>query len=246
MTVKKKRGIYVLDDDKPFKLSRSKIDLFVNCPRCFYLDRKLGIKRPSSPPYTLNSAVDNLLKNEFDWYRKKWKQHPLLEQFWIDAIPVIHAQLDDWRNNFRWIQFHHEPTNFLLFWAIDDLWLNPKWEYVIVDYKATAINDEIKELNKPHHESYKRQMEIYQWLLRHNWYKVSDTWYILYCNGRKNKKAFKWKLEFDMTIIPYKGKDKWVEKAVMDIYDCLNADVVPDACEECEFCKYREKADLVI
>jgi len=28
--------------DKPFVLSRSKVELFIDCPRCFYLDRGLG------------------------------------------------------------------------------------------------------------------------------------------------------------------------------------------------------------
>ncbi len=53
-----------------FPLSRSKIDLFLQCPRCIYLDRKLGISQPSGAPFTLNNAVDVLLKKEFDTHRK--------------------------------------------------------------------------------------------------------------------------------------------------------------------------------
>ena len=44
------------------KLSRSKIDLYLECPRCFWLDLKKGIKRPQPAPYTINSAIDLLLK----------------------------------------------------------------------------------------------------------------------------------------------------------------------------------------
>ncbi len=47
-----------------FKLSRSKIDLFLECPRCFYLGNRLGVSRPPGFPFTLNSAVDALLKKE--------------------------------------------------------------------------------------------------------------------------------------------------------------------------------------
>ncbi|HBG60052.1 MAG TPA: hypothetical protein DDW97_04665, partial [Anaerolineaceae bacterium] len=43
-----------------YAISRSKIDLFINCPRCFYLDRKLGLAQPSMPGWPLNSAVDYL------------------------------------------------------------------------------------------------------------------------------------------------------------------------------------------
>jgi hypothetical protein len=46
--------------DKPFALSRSKVELFIDCPRCFYLDRRLGIGRPPGFPFNLNSAVDAL------------------------------------------------------------------------------------------------------------------------------------------------------------------------------------------
>ena len=31
------------DSATPFALSRSKVDLFLQCPRCFYLDRHLSI-----------------------------------------------------------------------------------------------------------------------------------------------------------------------------------------------------------
>jgi len=51
---------------EPFKVSRSKIELFTQCPRCAYLDLKLGVKRPETPTFTLNNAVDALLKREFD------------------------------------------------------------------------------------------------------------------------------------------------------------------------------------
>ncbi|HVY67280.1 MAG TPA: hypothetical protein VHA30_00050, partial [Patescibacteria group bacterium] len=61
-----KRTKYLFDPRSkyPFRLSRSKIDLFLNCPRCFYLDRRLGVALPPGFPFALNSAVDHLLKKE--------------------------------------------------------------------------------------------------------------------------------------------------------------------------------------
>ena len=58
--------LYQLKSSAPFKLSRTKIELFTGCPRCFFLDRRLGISRPGFPAFTLNNAVDYLLKKEFD------------------------------------------------------------------------------------------------------------------------------------------------------------------------------------
>jgi len=235
---KRTRNLYDPRSSKPFKLSRSKIDLFIECPCCFYLDRRLGVGRPPSFPFTLNSAVDALLKQEFDVHRVNGTRHPLMEKYGVDAIPIPHDDLDKWRNNFTGIQFLHQPENLLVFGAIDDLWQNPQKEYIVVDYKATAKAEEITALDKDWHDGYKRQMEIYQWLLRQNGYRVSDTGYFVYCNGKADRMAFDAKLEFDITLIPYKGSDQWVDGIIVEIHRCLNSDEIPEASKDCDYCAY--------
>ncbi len=236
------KKLYNPKDKEPFKISRSKIELFIDCPRCFYLDRRLGIKRPGAMPFTLNSAVDNLLKQEFDVHRAKGEKHPLIEEYGVDAVPAPHDDLNKWRHNFAGVQFSDEKNNFLIFGAIDDLWINSKGEYIVVDYKATSKLGEIESLDDVYKggASYKRQMEIYQWLLRKNGYKVSDTGYFVYCNGIKDAKAFDKKLEFKVNLIEYKGDDSWIEKTVSEIKKCLNSNKIPASGEDCEFCDYFE------
>lgn len=237
-TAQRTRNLYTPNDSEPFKLSRSKLELFVDCPRCFYLDRRLGVGRPPSFPYSLNSAVDALLKKEFDIRRAKNQSHPLIDKYKVDAKPVAHEDLDKWRHNFTGIQFLHKSTNLLITGAIDDLWINSKGEYIVVDYKSTSKEEEITELNKDWQDGYKRQMEIYQWLLRQNGYKVSNIGYFVYCNGRTDLAAFDGKLEFDVTLISYKGSDKWVEGVIIDAYKCLNGNKIPKANSECDYCAY--------
>lgn len=242
---KKKNGLYNPDSKEPFKISRSKIDLFLECPKCFYCDRRLGISRPKGFPFSLNSAVDSLLKQEFDVYRAKETKHPLIEKYGIDARPVPHEDLNKWRDNFTGVQYLYKPANFLVFGAIDDLWQNSKGEYIVVDYKATSKREEITELNEDWHENYKRQMEVYQWLLRQNGYKVSDTGYFVYCNGIKDAKAFDQKLEFRVNLISYKGNDSWVEKTIAEIKKCLDGNQVPESGSNCEYCNYAEERKKV-
>ena len=239
------RNIYGKDTSKPFKLSRSKIDLFIECPRCFYLDRKLGVGRPPGYPFALNLAVDTLLKKEFDIYRATKSKHPLIEKYGIDAIPIEHDDLKQWRTNFTGIQFVHLPTNLLLFGAIDDLWQDSQGEYIVVDYKATAKSDEITELNQDWHVGYKRQMEVYQWLLRQNGYNVSDIGYFVYCNGKADRETFQGKLDFDITLIAYEGNDNWVEQTICDIHLCLNSGSIPSGSETCDYCAYRKAIEEV-
>lgn len=238
-TPKRVNNLYQPGRTAPYPLSRSKIELFMECPRCFYLDRRLGIARPPGFPFSLNAAVDKLMKKEFDIHRVAHKTHPLMERYGIKAIPLENAQLEDWRNNFKGIRYHHSATNLTLFGAIDDVWQNEAGEYLIVDYKATSKNEKIESLNKKWQDSYKRQMEIYQWLFRQNGYPVSDTGYFVYCNGITDNEAFDAKLEFDLTIIPYQGDSSWLEPKIKEIYDCLESDDIPAPSLDCDYCRYR-------
>ena len=233
------KRIFDIDSGVPFKISRSKIDLFIECPRCFYLDRVLGIGRPPGFPFTLNSAVDKLLKQEFDIHRANGTQHPLQVRYGVDATPAAHEELNIWRENFKGMQYHHEPTNLLVTGAIDDLWLNSKKEYIIVDYKATAKAEPVVALDKEWHSGYKRQMEIYQWLLMQKGYKVSPIGYFVYCTGKTDAKAFDGKLEFHINLIAYEGKTEWIEPALKKIKKCLTSGEIPTADPECDYCNYR-------
>jgi hypothetical protein len=225
---------------KQWKLSRSKLELFIECPRCFYLDNKLGIKRPPGYPFNLNTAVDALLKKEFDIHRAKNKVHPLLKSYGVDLVPFQHEMMDEWRENFKGVQFHHKETGLLITGAIDDIWVDKKGILYVVDYKATSKNDKIEALDQDWQIGYKRQMEIYQWLLRQNGFKVSDTGYFVYCNGITDKEAFDAKLEFEVTLIAYDGNDDWLEKAILDADKCLKRKKIPAAGKDCDYCDYRE------
>ncbi len=242
---KKYRSIFNPDSNEPFKVSRSKIDSFLNCPRCFYLDRRLGISQPSMPAFTLNVAVDALLKKEFDIHRANGSKHPLMEHYGINAVPFNHENINKWRENFVGVQFFHEKTNLLIFGAVDDIWINSRGELHVVDYKATSKEGEIELENTKWHNQYRRQIEVYQWLLRKNGFKVSDLGYFVYVNGKKDRKAFDGKLEFDIKIIPYEGSDAWVDKTIGDLHNCLISDKIPDAAPDCEFCQYRKAANNV-
>ncbi|MBU3978789.1 PD-(D/E)XK nuclease family protein [Patescibacteria group bacterium] len=236
----RKRNLYDSNSAELFRLSRSKIDLFLNCPRCFYLDRKLGVAQPPGYPFSLNSAVDKLLKKEFDIHRAKGTKHPLMARYGIDAIPLTHEKIDEWRDSMRrgiTVQIH--GSNVVVTGGIDDVWINPQEEFIIVDYKATSKETEVT-LDADWQIGYKRQMEIYQWLFRQNGYKVSPTGYFVYCNGDADKEAFDAKLEFDIKILLYIGNSDWVEQTILDAIKCLQSDNLPLSGQDCDFCKYRE------
>ena len=227
---------------KPFALSHSKVDLFVDCPRCFYLDRRLGISRPAGFPFNLNSAVDTLLKKEFDAYRAKGEPHPFMAQAGLNAVPHPHPQLETWRSNFKGIRFVHPATGFELFGAIDDLWRDlDSGALIVADYKATSKEAEVT-LDADWQDGYKRQMEFYQWLLRRQGLAVSDRGWFVYCNGRRDLDSFGNRLEFRVKMIPYDGDDEWIEPVLADIRRTLDAPAPPPLEEECEYCAFAAKA----
>ena len=181
------RNIYDPQSNIPFKLSRSKIDNFLACPKCFYIDRRLGVGQPPSMPFNLNKAVDTLLKKEFDIHRTAGNPHPLMKAYGIDAVPFQHKDIEKWRDALsEGIQYFHEPSGLLITGAIDDIWVSPEGEIMIVDYKATSKDTEVN-LDAEWQIGYKRQMEIYQWLFRKNGFKVSDVGYfrLLQWQGRQ-------------------------------------------------------------
>ena len=235
---------YKPGQSEPYKISRSKIELFMQCPRCFWLDGRLKIKRPNGPPFQINKAIDELLKKEFDTYRAKKEPHPWMNDYKIKAIPFAHADLSKWRANFTGVSTLHKTTNLYIFGAVDDLWVDAKGQLMVVDYKATAKQSDVS-LDADWQISYKRQMEVYQWLLRANGFDVSDTAYFVYTNGRLDLDGFFDRVEFRTKIIPYKGSDKWVEPTITKMKKCLEGEMPAVGMAamggECDYCAYAKK-----
>jgi len=236
-----------------YKISRSKIELFMQCPRCFWLDARLKIKRPSGPPFNINKAIDELFKKEFDRHRAAGTPHPIMADNQIKAVPFQHDDLDKWRYNFTGVAAVHAPTNFHVFGAIDDVWANQDGELIVVDYKATAKQADVS-IDSDWQISYKRQLEVYQWLLRQNGFTVSDTGYFVYTNARFDGDidGFADRLEFKTKLIPYTGNDAWIEPTLERMKACLDSDDMPPVGQAamggaCDFCTYaRARTELTL
>ena len=165
-----------------------------------------------------------------------------MKAYGLDLIPFNHPMMNEWRENFKGVQYFYEPANFILTGAVDDIWVDKKGILYIVDYKATSKDEEVS-LDADWQIGYKNQLEFYQWLMRQNGFRVSDIGYFVYCNGKRDAESFDAKLEFNIKIIPYKGSDTWVEKAILAAKQCLMLEEIPAANPECDYCNYREAAN---
>ena len=226
----------------------------MQCPRCFWLDVRHKITRPSSPPFNINKTIDELFKKEFDAYRAQGKPHPLMQKFNVDAVPFMHKDLDTWRANFTGVSTLHEPTNLHVFGAVDDVWVNPAGELIVVDYKATAKDKPVTALGAEGtwHDMYRRQMEIYQWLLRQNGFPVSSTGYFVYTTANPGKDAFDGIVEFETHVFPHTGSSDWVDDTLLNMKQCMDSDDMPAVGTaamggECEHCAYaRSRTSLTL
>jgi len=155
----------------------------------------------------------------------------------LDAVPFQHSSMDKWRENFVGMQFIDEITNLMITGAVDDIWqMRDSGKLAIVDYKATAVNGDVT-LNDDWKISYKRQMEIYTWLLRKQGFDVEDRGFFLYCNGQ-DRERFDGIIGFSISLLPYTGNSEWVEPTLHKLKACLMRDEAPIASANCEFCGY--------
>jgi hypothetical protein len=222
---------------KPIKLSRSSLELFLECPRCFHLKIKHRISRPNTAHYSLNLEVDNLLKKEFDIYRQEQRQHPIQKKYNLPFIPALNKNLDQWRHNFTGVQHLDTQHNFLLYGSLDDLWVNPTNQvHTVVDYKATCSQ---YSPSKTRLEQYSRQLSFYNWLLQKNNLQTHDQNYILLynCHNPENE-SFNQKLQFKPSLIPIKQDNSWIESTLKDIKNNLNLSELPLVSKECKHCQF--------
>ncbi|MBP6869440.1 hypothetical protein KBC04_00940 [Candidatus Babeliales bacterium] len=244
----KTRGQY--DPTKPYRFSRTQIKKFLDCKCCFYLKHVKDLKGKSQLPFSLNIAVDALLKEEWDKYRRSKTVPPICARNGVNAVPVDHPDIGKWQNSLsQGLQYQVPGTNLIVCGGIDDALedVNTK-EIMIVDHKATASAEPITALDKPWHGDYKQQAEIYQYLGEKNGLRISNKSYFPYSNARKKglpgTPAFNDRLDFTTNLIEYTGDRSWVEETVLAAYQLLQQDRVPKLspwCEDCQIWKARTK-----
>ena len=188
---------------KPIQLSPSSLNLYLECPFCFWLEKKRGIRRPPPYPYALNSAVDILLKQEFDKYRAKDEVHPLLVENNIPAKLFRDQRLlNRWRNNFEGLRWSDPVLDATLFGAVDDVLQFPDGKLAPLDYKSTGSSVATV------YDRFQLQMDIYTYLLEKNGFLTNKKGYLAFyivdkTNGFVDRLPFKKELHEISTDTSY-------------------------------------------
>jgi len=250
--VKRHRGVFNPNNSSPYELSRTRIENFIRCPCCFYLQQVKKVNFPSTPGFNINEATDVLLKRDFDECRAKGAPHPFLKaQGYGHLIPFDHEDFELWTQSLHFGakgRFHtiHDETNLKVGGGLDDVWLNTKTNKLhIVDYKSTSQKSDNGPINLNDYwkGAYKRQMDLYIWVMRNKGFDVDDVGYFLYCDGdRFTDNAFLNEthalMEFKITLIPYKCDLNWIETTLKKIHENLRLEERPKHSDNCEYGKF--------
>ena len=215
--------------NKAIQLSPNSLDLFLECPHCFWLDKKMGIKRPSPYPYALNMAIDQLLKKEFDEYRAKNEPHPLLVAHNIPA-KLFHNQslLNQWRSNFSGIRYFDAELGATIFGAVDDVLEFADGKLAPLDYKSTGSS------NANIYDRFQLQMDVYTYLLEKNGFNTNRKGYLAFYIVDKGN-GFKDRLPFRKEIHEVETSPDDIPQLFKEAVAVLKRVVPPPHSKDCKF-----------
>lgn len=251
------RGIFQPLHQSPYELSRSRIENYVRCPACFYLQQVRGVRFPSIPGFNINEATDVLLKRDFDQYRELQAPHPYVAAQGLQyLVPFQHTDFNKWTNSLHfgadgYFNTVHEETTIKVGGGLDDVWRNLQTDELhVVDYKSTSTKKAGKtiSLDDPWKEAYKRQMDLYVWVLRRKGFQVSAVGYFLYCDGdRFTSEEFlnerDARMVFKMSLLEYEVDTTWIEPVLVEIASLLRSDQLPLHSDACEFGHFLDQID---
>ncbi|MFA5878021.1 MAG: PD-(D/E)XK nuclease family protein [Candidatus Staskawiczbacteria bacterium] len=223
-------------ENKKIQLSPNSLNLYLECPRCFWLDKKMGIRRPPPYPYALNSAVDALLKEEFDTYRENGEAHPFLAAHNIPA-KLFHNQdlLNQWRSNFSGIRYYDPQLDATLFGAVDDILEFEDGKLAALDYKSTGS----KVANV--YDRFQLQLDIYTFLLEKNGFATPRKGYLAFYVVDKGS-GFVDRLPFKKELHTIDTNPDDVKEIFTEAVGLLRKDVPPGHSQDCKFGDWFEKA----
>jgi len=166
---------------KPIRLSPSKLNLFRDCPRCFWFDKTRGIKRPRGIYPSLPSGMDRIIKTYFDRFRDNGRLPPEVGEALPDGVRLYPDQtrLNRWRNWRTGLECRDKDGS-VLSGAVDDVLVAGR-RYIPFDYKTkgsvTSEEDAVK--------YYQTQLDCYALLLQENGFPVTDYGILLYYSPKQ-------------------------------------------------------------
>jgi CRISPR/Cas system-associated exonuclease Cas4 (RecB family) len=214
-----------------YKLSPRRVNLFMECERCFWLRVNQGVKRPTGPFPSLPGGMDDMIKTYFDKFRSRGEQPPELDEAEVDAIPLqdtdFLAKARKWQTEPK---YHDEANDVLLRGGVDDLLRREDGSIIVLDYKTRGYppKDEVPDY-------YARQVNLYNLILRENGYDTADHGLLLYYYPDQIQDTGEVLFENEVKQVPVDIEA--ARKFLRDAAETLNGSI-PDHNPDCDFCDW--------
>lgn len=212
-----------------YKLSPSRMNLFMECERCFWLRVNKKVKRPTGPFPSLPSGIDKAVKNHFDSFRVNGEKPPELQdkdlELYSDRGFLEKAR--NWRSEPKMV----DKDGNVLRGGVDDLLLDGE-KIVVLDYKTRGYPPK-EETGAP--DYYERQINLYNLILRENGYKTADYGLILYFYPDEFREdgTFAFHTEFRKIDVNVENARKMFDSAI----ETLEGEK-PEHSTNCDYCDW--------
>ncbi len=216
-----------------YTLSPSRLRLFQECRKCFWLETVHSIKRPQGFASSLPSGIDAVLKDHFDLYRELGSLPPELAIEGLDDYHLFDDRetLSVWRTNSQGLRYRDFRSGILLRGAIDAL-LVKDTQYVILDFKTRGYARKPKT-----HTYYQSQLDVYAFLLEQNGYEPADHAFLLfYCPAHVTDETT---FVFDTDLVTMSVDPRAGERLFQRAVTFLRQKQEPPHNPECRFCQWR-------
>jgi CRISPR/Cas system-associated exonuclease Cas4 (RecB family) len=226
--------------EKSIRLSASSLGLYLECPRCFWLEQVARIHRPSGPFPSLPGGMDNVIKKYFDRYRSDAASG--LPPEIMGRVPGKLLQdaelLRKWRNWRTGLVYDDPKNNAILIGALDDCLVDEDGAYIPLDYKTRGYP-----LKEDSTSYYQHQLDAYTFLLSENGYKTNGTAYLVYYHPLEASEGGM--VRFEVTVKMVKTDKDRAKKLFNDAVSVLRSDIPPRH-SACEFCSFGEHQHEII
>lgn len=209
------------------KLSPSTLNLFAECPRCFWFAVKKGLGRPKGPFPSLPTGMDSVIKKYFDTYRGKNEMPPILRNKIKGRLALSMPKT----------LYFEDDSEYVLYGRPDEYVEHSNETISALDHKTRASAP--KELLPV----YQNQLDIYDFLLSKNGYKTQNKAYLVYYYPEAGQlhNGF----PFAVRIKEIETEPGRAEELFRKAVEILEQNEAPEAHEECKYCVWLSDMDKI-
>lgn len=215
------------------KLSPSRLGLYAECRRCFWLAMREGLRRPSGPFPSLPGGMDRAIKAHFDRYRARGALPPELAGQVTERLVDDQSFLEDARDWREEPKFRDAARDVVVRGGVDDLLETDDGKLVVLDYKTRGYPP--KDGGAP--DYYRRQLNCYNLIFREAGHPTADHAYLLYYHPDAVRERGEVAFHTDLVRVPV---DIEAARRLVDEAVAVLDDPVPEAAGDCDFCAWAD------